>query len=238
MKNSLTRLLPAVPAGHLPSQLPPQVLQATQDETFTALLRLTAKLFQVPVALLAFVEEGALRVGCAYGLDAAPNQPTPPATLGSLALLRAEWHVVENLHAAPYELLSPCFCAQQLGFYASHRLCTREGQVLGLLCLVDYQPRAFHSLEVGVLAQLATLVLSLLDLRLLLLQQLTWNQQLWQGISDRIRSSTSRLKTLAALARWEAQTSSAVSPAYQQALYEEVLHMLRGLTDHLRVFQC
>lgn len=235
MKNLLTRLLPIVPARHRPSQPPPQVLQTTQDETFAEFLRLTAKLFQVPVVLLALAEEGALQVGCAYGLDAALTQTK---LLGSLALLHAEWRVVENLHAAPCELLSPCFSAQrQVGFYASHRLRTQEGQVLGVLCLLDYQPRTFHPLEVDVLTQLATLALSLLDLRLLLLQQPTGNQQLWQGIAGRLRSSTSRLKTLAALARWEEQAGSITSPTYQHALYEEVLHLLRGLTDHLRIFQ-
>ena len=237
MKISLTRPLPLA-AGHLPSGPPQQLVETTRDETFAELLRLTAKLFAVPIALIAVLKADSVQVGNAYGLDVAPDPPKPGDLLGSLALLPQQGCVWENLHAAPCELLNPDFVHQlRLGFYASATLRTREGQLLGALCLLDYQPRSFHALEAVVLAQLATLVLSLLDLRLLLLQQPTSSQPLWRGVYSRIKALTHRLKTLAALARWEERAGSATSPTYQNALYEEILHLLGGLTAHSRVFQ-
>lgn len=169
MKTSPMRPGP-VAAGAGPPAQPPYQLPATmQDEAFTELMRLTAKLFKVPVAVIALPEDDTVRMGCTYGLG--PPHTGPREVLGPLALLQAECCAFENLHAAPCELLNPALAHQlHLGFYASHTLRTTEGQLLGALCILGYQPRAFCPPEARVLAQLAALVLSLLDLRLLLLQ--------------------------------------------------------------------
>lgn len=232
MKISLMRAGPIAAVAGAPGQLPATM----QDEAFAELLRLTAKLFQVPVAVIALPEDDIVRMGCTYGLGRPHTEPRE--VLGPLALLQAERCAYENLHAAPCALLNPVLAQQlHLGFYASHTLRTTEGQLLGALCLLGYQPRAFCPPEARVLAQLAALVLSLLDLHLLLFQQPSYSQQLWRGIYGRIRSATQRLKTLAALARWEDKVGGATSQLYQSALYEEILHVIGSLADHLRVFQ-
>lgn len=60
-----------------------------------------------------------------------------------------------------------------LGFYAGRTLCTAAGRSIGVLCVISHEPRTFSEAEL--LARFATVVMSLLDLRLHLPQQPTWN---------------------------------------------------------------
>ena len=85
--------------------------------------------------------------------------------------------------------------------------------------------------------RLAAVVMSLLDLRLQLLQKPTWNQQLWAGIYARIESSVTRLETLAALAGWEETSDSPAAAAYRQSTQEEILRVITILGEQIRTLQ-
>jgi sigma54-dependent transcription regulator len=79
--------------------------------------------------------------------------------------------------------------------------------------------------------------MSLLDLRLHLLQQPTWNQRLWAGIYERIDSSVTRIETLAGLASWEDDDTSEAAQAYRRSTQEEVLQIIAVLTEQIRALQ-
>jgi hypothetical protein len=198
-------LLPAYPlplseSQRLQALRPYQLYSTMDDESFSELVRLAAKLFRVPIGIIAFVEAEEVRFGLNHGLEQGMDRVNRWETLCSIAMLNEETSVFENLHDQPCDLINPGLVHQlHLGFYAGAALRTKEGFPIGVLCIIDQKARSFSQHEALVLEQLATVVMSLLDLRLHLLQQPSWNQLLWQSIYTRIEASISRLEALANL---------------------------------------
>jgi GAF domain-containing protein len=198
-------LLPAYPlplseSQRLQALRPYQLYSTMDDESFSELVRLAAKLFRVPIGIIAFVEAKEVRFGLNYGLEPGMDRVSRWETLCSIAMLQEETSVFENLHDQPCDLINPGLVHQlHLGFYAGAALRTKEGFPIGVLCIIDQKARSFSQREALVLEQLAAVVMSLLDLRLHLLQQPSWNQLLWQSIYTRIEASISRLEALANL---------------------------------------
>ncbi|NML66203.1 GAF domain-containing protein [Hymenobacter sp. RP-2-7] len=214
---------------------PYQLYNTMQDETFTELVRLAAKLFEVPIAIIAFVEEEEVRFGLNHGLDPSLDRVNRWETLCSVALLHESVSVFEDLKANPCDLINNVLVRRlDLGFYAGCTLRTAAGYPIGVLCVIDHQARSFSDMQSDLLERLAAVVMRLLDLRLRLLLQPTWNQRLWAAIYARIESSVTRLETLAALARWEAEPDSEYARANQQAAQEEIKRVVDVLLEQIQ----
>ena len=217
---------------------PYQLFNTMQDETFAELVRLSAKLFNVPVGIIAFVEEEDVRFGLNYGLDPTLDRVNRWETLCSVAMLHEGTSVFEDLKEQPCDLINPALVQRlNLGFYAGSALRTKEGYSIGVLCVIDHKPRSFSPEEATLLEHLAAVVMSLLDLRLHLIQQPTWNEQLWGNIYSRIELSVTRLETLAALASWEEEENSEAALAYRRSTQEEVLQVISVLNEQIRKWQ-
>ncbi|MGI4887108.1 MAG: hypothetical protein ACRYFR_19310 [Janthinobacterium lividum] len=102
--------------------------------------------------------------------------------------------------------------------------------------MIGHEPRTFSEAESELLARLATVVMGLLDLRLHLLQQPTWNQLLWAAIYARIDCSVTRLETLGNLAGWE-EKDGPTARACQAAAREESLRIIAVLTEQMRALR-
>ncbi len=230
--------IPLTESLRLEALRPYQLFNTMQDETFAELVRLAAKLFNVPVGIIAFVEEDEVRFGLNYGLNPALDRVNRWETLCSVAMLHEGISVFEDLQEQPCDLINPALVQRlNLGFYAGSALRTKEGYSIGVLCVIDHKARSFSAEEAMLLERLAEVVMSLLDLRLHLLQQPTWNQQLWAAIYGRIETSVTRLETLAALASWEEQTDSAAAQSYRQSSQEEVLQVITVLNEQVKKWQ-
>jgi GAF domain-containing protein len=198
MKHLPAYPLPLSESERLQALRPYQLYSTMNDESFSELVRLAAKLFRVPISIIAFVEAEQVRFGINHGLDQSLDRVNRWETLCSIAMLHDKPSIFENLHDQPCDLINPALVHQlHLGFYAGAALRTKEGFPIGVLCVIDQKARTFDPSEALVLEQLATVVMSLLDLRLHLLRQPTWNQLLWQAIYTRIEASISRLEALA-----------------------------------------
>ena len=231
-------LTPLAESLRLEALRPYQLYNTMQDETFAELVRLTAKLFNVPVGIIAFVEEEEVRFGLNYGLDPAMDRVNRWETLCSVAMLHEETSVFENLREQPCDLINPALVQQlNLGFYAGSALRTPAGYSIGVLCVLDHKPRTFSAAEASLLEQLAAVVMSLLDLRLHLLQQPTWNQELWANIYARIEASVTRLETLAALASWEDTDDTAAAQSYRLSSHDEILRVIAVLTEQVKALR-
>ncbi|TDN37443.1 GAF domain-containing protein [Hymenobacter sp. UV11] len=238
MENLNPKLVPLTEGLRLQALRPYQLFNTMRDETFTELVRLAAKLFNVPIGIIAFVEDEDVRFGLNYGLDPTMDRVNRWETLCSMAMLHEETSVFENLKEQPCDLINPGLVQRlNLGFYAGSALRTQEGYPVGVLCVIDHKPRTFSPAEADLLERLAVVVMSLLDLRLQLLQEPTWNQQLWASIYDRIESSVTRLETLASLASWEETTDSEAAMAYSQSTQEEILRVIAVLTEQIQALQ-
>lgn len=231
-------LTPLDEALRLQALRPYQLFNTMQDETFAELVRLAARLFNVPIGIIAFVEEEEVHFGLNYGLDPGLDRVNRWETLCSVAMLHEEISIFEDLGTEPCDLINPILVNRlNLGFYAGSALRTADGYSIGVLCVIDHKPRSFSPAEADLLQRLGTVVMSLLNLRLHLLQQPTWNQQLWAGVYARIDTSITRLETLAALASWEDQPDTPAAQAHQAAIREETLLIIDVLTRHIQALQ-
>ncbi|QJX46195.1 GAF domain-containing protein [Hymenobacter taeanensis] len=227
--------MPLDEEARLQALRPYQLLNTMQDETFAELVRLTAKLFHVPICIIALVEEDVVRFGLNHGLPPAMDRVNRWETLCSVALLEEGTTVFKDLHTEPCALINLSLVKHlNLGFYAGHALRTPDGQPIGVLCVIDHQPREFSPRDLALLEPLAGVIMSLLNVRIALTQQPRWNQELWTEIYRRIETSVTRLETLAALANWEEGADNATSQAYQASTYEEMLHVITVLHQQIR----
>jgi len=218
---------------------PYQLFNSMQDETFTELVRLAAKLFNVPVGIIAFVEEETVRFGLNHGLPAEMDKVNRWETLCSVAMLHENVSVYEDLHNKPCDLIDPILVQRlNLGFYAGTTLRTPAGFPIGVLCVIDHKARAFYPEDGALLERLGAVVMELLNLRLQLLQQPTWNQQLWTAVYERIEASVSRLETLASLASWENDADSAAALSYRTSKQDEILRIISVLLELIQKAQC
>lgn len=211
---------------------PYQLFNTMQDETFTELVRLTAKLFNVPVGIIAFVEEETVRFGLNHGLPADLDRVNRWETLCSVAMLNESVSVYEDLRNRPCDLIDPILVNKlKLGFYAGTTLRTSAGFPIGVLCVIDHKARVFHREEGALLEKMGLVVMELLDLRLRLLQQPTWNQALWGAVYNRIEASISRLETLTSLAGWEDDANSTAAHSYRTSTQDEIMRIISILLE-------
>ncbi|MCC3157184.1 GAF domain-containing protein [Hymenobacter sp. 15J16-1T3B] len=230
MSVSLIAPLPLDEAARLEALRPYQLLNTMQDETFAELVRLIAKLFRVPISIIALVEEEVVRFELNHGLPAGLDLVERGQTLCSVALLESGVTVFDDLHAQPCSLIDPALVQQlQLGFYAGHTLRTPAGQPIGVLCVIDHRPRRFSAADTELLTRFAALVMSLLDLRVALAQRPRWNQDLWADVYARIEVSVARLDALAAVA--------APGEAPTGLVHEQMLRVIDVLHEHVGAAQ-
>lgn len=162
--------MPLVEELRLQALQPYQLLNTMQGKTFSELVRLAAKLFNVPIGIVAFVEEEEVSLGLNYGLEPGLDRVNRGETLCPEAMLREGTTIFENLHNHPCDLVSSLLVRRlHLGFYAGRTLRTVAGYPIGVLCVVSHEPRTFSEAEAELLARFATVVKSLPDLRLHLL---------------------------------------------------------------------
>jgi GAF domain-containing protein len=226
--------LPLSESERLQALRPYQLYSTMEDESFSELVRLVAKLFRVPIGIIAFVEAEEVRLGLNYGLEQGVDRVNRWETLCSIAMLHEETSIFENLHDQPCDLINPALVHQlRLGFYAGAALRTKEGFPIGVLCVIDQKPRSFNKHEALVLEQLATVVMSLLDLRLHLLQQPSWNQLLWQAIYTRIEESIRHLEALASLPK-DNDSKGLLGYTDQLSASHEMLRIITILTEQIQ----
>lgn len=101
-----------------------------------------AKLLNVPIGIVVFVEEEEeVSLDLNYGLEPGLDWVNRGETMCSVAMLREETTVLENLHDHPCDLVGPCWCS---GTWASTRAVPYAPRPAApSVCSAD-QPRAPH----------------------------------------------------------------------------------------------
>ena len=197
------------------------VLGTAPDAVFDEVVRLTAKLFQAPIALVSLVEEGNVWFKANFGLAGA-ERVARDESICSVAILQDEATVYGDLLLEPCHLTKPDVAeALQLRFYAGHPLHTPEGHAIGALCVMDHQPRTLTYPELTRLQDLAAVVMKLLQLRVALRQLPVPASATWLQLYHHLDASLNRLDTLAELARWEDSADTPAALNYQASIEEE-----------------
>lgn len=141
------------------------VLDAPADETYDRITALTARLLEVPVALVSIVDSGRIWFMSHHGLDL-QEVPRDPAESPGVFLHDTPW-LVTDASRDPRTRFNPLVTnGFGLGFYAAAPLLTNDGYNLGVLCAIDRQPREISPASVAMLPDLAALVMHEMEQRL------------------------------------------------------------------------
>ena len=212
-----------------------QAYQVAGDAPFfDDFVRLTGKLFQVPIALVSLVEADTVWFRGNSGLAEAPERVPRGGSLCSVAVLSDETTMFPDLADRPCTLIDSTAVGDLgLRFYAGFPLLTAAGQAVGTLCVIDRQPRFLEPEEAVLLRELADVAVRLLDLQVALATSLAPAPALWPDIYGAIADSINRLDTLAELRKGEDSGDSPAALNYQAARREEATLVVKTLQQQI-----
>ncbi|MDO7873198.1 GAF domain-containing protein [Hymenobacter sp. ASUV-10] len=232
--DSYAALIPTNDPQRLAALRAYNLLSGPNDPVFDELVRLTAVLFGVPIALISLVEEDHVAFRGNYGLDGI-TQVARQDSICSVAVLHEHTTVFENLHADPCLLTNQAAARQlNLGFYAGHPLHTAEGYNIGALCVIGHQARAMSAVERQRLAALADVVMQLFELRATLQQQPEAARAMWRAVYAHIETSLARIDTLRELGKWEVSPQTPEAHSYQQSIDDELWMITHALITQIK----
>lgn len=141
-----------------------EILDTPPDFSLDGLTRLAARIFDVPVALVSFVDTNRVWFKSHFGLEEQEILLEPG--LCASAILSDELYLVEDAIKNPGSQDNTLVTGKEkIRFYAGMPLRTKEGFNLGAFCIMDKKPRKFSQAEKEILGNLSELVLNHLELR-------------------------------------------------------------------------
>ncbi|MGW0467796.1 PP2C family protein-serine/threonine phosphatase [Streptomyces sp. NPDC003027] len=153
------------------------ILDTPPDGAFDRVAAMAARLFRVPVASVTIVDEDRIWFKAAHGLEGVSEISREPGLCGS-AILSDETLVI------PDTLTDPVACSNGLvtgpmavRFYAAAPIITHDGHRLGTVNILDTEPRLITEDDTATLADLASIVLDEMEMRLSALNALRVEQQ-------------------------------------------------------------
>lgn len=141
------------------------ILDTPPDGAFDRVTAVAARVLRVPVAIISIVDSDRIWFKSHHGVDVDEIGREPG--LCASAILGDEPWLVTDARTDPRTLANPLVAGEfGLRFYAGVPLRTRDGHNLGTLCVIDREPRDVAPEDVATLADLATVVMDELELRL------------------------------------------------------------------------
>lgn len=130
-----------------------------ENGTFKHIAAIASRMFNVPIALVNFVDKDYVVTKARVGVDGS-NEVSRGVSLCSLAVLRTDVTVFENAREEPCLLANPMVIGDfGLQFYAAAPLTTSDGFNIGAVCIVDKSPREFSESDQKMLESLASIVM-------------------------------------------------------------------------------
>lgn len=142
-----------------------EILDTPRDGTFDRLTAITAKLFNVPIAIVSLVDNDRIWFKSHYGIEIQQVDCDPG--LCASAILSDEVYIIEDARKDPRSLANPLVASEfGLQFYAGAPLQTKDGYNLGTLCIIDKKQRYITEEQKELLNNLAGIVMDEMELRL------------------------------------------------------------------------
>ncbi|MCY1023255.1 GAF domain-containing sensor histidine kinase [Pyxidicoccus sp. MSG2] len=144
------------------------LLDSPAEEAFDRLTRLTTRTLHVPVALVTLVDRDRQFFKSCTGLPAPwCDVRQTPLTYSFCIHVVASGQPLVIEDARKHPVLKENLAVDQLGVvaYAGFPLKTPNGEVLGTLCAIDTEPRAWTKNDLAILADLATSATTEIELR-------------------------------------------------------------------------
>ena len=143
------------------------ILDTPQDERFDRLTRLAKRIFDVPIALVTFIDDERQWVKSCAGVEV--SEMHRDISFCGHAILGDEVLVIPDMSKDPRFSGNPLVTGKEasVSFYAGCPIKSLDGSKLGTLCIVDEVPREFSDDDCENLKDLAAMVereLSVLEL--------------------------------------------------------------------------
>jgi sigma-B regulation protein RsbU (phosphoserine phosphatase) len=142
------------------------VLDTPPDGAFDRVAALAARLLDTPAASVTIVDTDRIWFKATHGLDGVTQVDRQPG-LCSSAIRRDDALVIPDVLADPMARTNPLVTrSTSIRFYAAAPITTSDGYRLGTVNVLDTRPRRITRAETATLADLASLVMDQLELRL------------------------------------------------------------------------
>lgn len=131
------------------------ILYTPAEEAFDKITQMAARVFDTPMSFLSLVDEDTVFYKSQVG-PFGRSQVNRENSLCSLTILSKEPLVIEDASLATCFRDNPFVQAEKgIKFYAGAPLITKEGYLIGALCVVDTKPRAFSFNDTVLLTEFA-----------------------------------------------------------------------------------
>ncbi|MEI7030011.1 GAF domain-containing SpoIIE family protein phosphatase [Streptomyces pratensis] len=153
------------------------ILDTPPDGAFDRVAAMAARLFKVPVASVTIVDEDRIWFKAVHGLEGVSEISREPGLCGS-AILADETLVIPDTLTDPVAVNNGLVTGPMaVRFYAAAPITTRDGHRLGTVNILDTKPRLITEDDTATLADLASIVLDELEMRLAALNTLRTEQE-------------------------------------------------------------
>jgi signal transduction histidine kinase len=142
-----------------------QILDTPPDGAFDRITELAAQLLKVPIAVASLVDTDRIWFKSRHGLDV-DQLERQPGLCASVIMNNAPY-ILNDASLDPRSLSHPLVAGEAgFRFYAGVPLTTHDGFNLGVLCVIDLEPRTITGDELKILQNLAQVVMDQMELRL------------------------------------------------------------------------
>ncbi|HYF04392.1 MAG TPA: GAF domain-containing protein, partial [Patescibacteria group bacterium] len=146
------------------------VLDTSAEEQFNKIALLVAKIFNMPIVLISFVDSERVFFKANIGMGNT-KETSRGVSLCALAVLDENVTVFDNPQSEPCLMANPLVTGEfGLQFYAGAPIQTRDGFNIGTLCLVDKKKRYINKDQQKILKDFAAIVMDMLEYRAALLE--------------------------------------------------------------------
>jgi PAS domain S-box-containing protein len=156
--------IPDIEAERLADLFDYEILDTASELVFDEIAQLAATISGMPYALITLVDRGRQWMKAEYGL--AMGQTARDNSICAHAILEREFFEVPDLKKDDRFADNPILDGTpQIRFYGGSQLTSMHGHNLGMLCVLDSQPRQLSAAQRHALEQLADVVVALLEAR-------------------------------------------------------------------------
>lgn len=143
------------------------ILNTPPEKSFDNLAKLATKFFDLPIALISFVDTENVFLKASIGIEGYTNSPRKDS-LCALAILSEEVTVFEDLPNVSSCILADPGLVGELGFrfYAGAPITDRNGMRIGTMCVIGKDARTFSVKEAEMLKSFAQIAMDEIELRL------------------------------------------------------------------------
>jgi signal transduction histidine kinase len=141
-----------------------QILDTPVEPDFEAITALAAKICEVPVSQITFVDRDRQWFKSIVGIDV--REMPLDVSACAHAILETDFMIVPDMREDPRFADNPLVAGEPYArFYAGALLETPDGYPLGTVCVLDFQPRVLTEAQQDLLKLLARQVMNLMELR-------------------------------------------------------------------------